>query len=173
MQLKSRYLHQTAVSQPHPVLFFTLPCLGSLPLFLSFSSDTSFLGQQTLFMFYICTVASTMQFLPLGISTKQVLKGVLHFCLYIWLCVECGSELGLATTIFSVYRQAREKQVHGRFRSWVRSAAGWLHGVLEGPLTWHELRRNFGTKGRLDDWVLAKLVTAEQCKHLAGSSQPQ
>lgn len=84
-----------------------------------------------------------------------------------WLCVNHGSELGLATNIFSVYKQARGKQVHGSFRSWERKrATGWLHRVLEGLLTWHDLRRNLGTKGRLDDWVLAKLVTAEQRKHL-------
>lgn len=115
-----------------------------------------------------------MQFLPLGISTKQVLKGVLHFCPYICLCVECGSELGLDTAIFSVYTQASGKQVHGSFRSWVRRrTAGWLHGAPESSLTQHDFRRNFSTEGRLDDWLLAKLVTAEQCKHLGpGWVQP-
>lgn len=46
------------------------------------------------------------------------------------------------------------------------AAAGCLHRALEGPWTWRDLRRNYSTKGRLDDWVLAKLVAAEQRKHL-------
>lgn len=92
------------------VLHAPLPACTPL---LSFSSDTSFLGQQTLLMFYICTVARSMQFLPLGISTKQVLKGVLHICLDVWFCVEHRSELGSATTMLSMDEWSRGKQIHG------------------------------------------------------------
>lgn len=46
------------------------------------------------------------------------------------------------------------------------AAAGCLHRALEGPWTRRDLRRNYSTQGRLDDWVLAELVAAEQQTHL-------
>lgn len=97
--------------EPHPAVSTTLPCRHSLPL--SSPSDTISPEQRVLFMFHICTVASTVQLLPLGISTEQVLKGVLHICPYLWLCIACGSEPSLATASFSMEKRARGREFMG------------------------------------------------------------
>lgn len=84
LQGQSRCLHRAATSQPLPASFFTLPCL---PPSLSYQSKHSRAANT---LFYMCTAASTMQFLPLGTHTKQILKEVWCFCLSMWLCVEHG-----------------------------------------------------------------------------------
>lgn len=76
LPLQGILLHGHATAQSHSLVM--LPCSRSV------SADTSFLEQRMLFMFYICTAASTMHLLPFSISTTQVLRRycILHICLY-------------------------------------------------------------------------------------------